>query len=338
VVYLNENDKNFYYRSSPYYSAGTQGYFVGEVAANLGGNQKNLKYPTTIIDLGPRNNYIQEIVFSDKYDGYIASKLTTTTFTDVSDLLNIFLLSRLANQKFNEAMLQGLNVLKFFNARGTTLSIDGDYSQMVSINSELGVNEFDSANYPPDPSGQDPVYFNSGNAEDGIFGIFYSSDTQTRDYVSPKREIIDVTAPITQQCLFNEIPTFSQVVPFYQWQIKQNGDADSIFGSKKNEWYSDILDNGFLSYRYQSLDRLNATSRYFRGQGSTSDYFKGYIFSRNPATGELNPNVNSQSGNFPNSRVITVGTPYHFYFGLKKGRSSFDKFYRKWINSDNIID
>jgi hypothetical protein len=338
IVYFNNNDKNFYYRSSPYHSGATEQYFVGS-SSGQGGNNRNLKTPTTIIDLGPRSNYIQEIVYSDKYDGYTVNKLNSTTFGDVSDLINIFVLSRLVNSSIRNQMLsaEGANIFTFFNKRNSKF-VDGDYAQMVSINSEIGVNEFDSANYPTNPTGQDPIYFNNGNSNDGIFGIFFSSDTQIRDYISPKREIINTTAPITQQCAFNNIPTFSQEVPFYQWGIKQNLTNDSIFGSQNNEWYTEKLGSKFLSYRYQTLDRLNTSSRYFRGQGSTSDYFKGYIFSRNPSTGELDPNSNSQSGNYPLPRVITVGAPYYFYFGLKKGRSSFDKFYRKWINSDNVID
>jgi hypothetical protein len=335
MIYLNNNDKNFYYRSTPYYSGASEQYFIG-ISSGQDGNIRNLKNPTTIIDLGPRNNYIQEIIYSDKYDGYILNRLNTTTFGDVSDVVNIFVLSRLANTSIGSQMIGGTNILRFFSR--SNKFVDADYAQMVSINSELGVNEFDSANYPTNPTGQDPIYFNNGNSSDGIFGIFFSSDTQIRDFISPRREIIDTTAPITQQCSFNNIPTFSQEIPLYQWEIKQNPSGDSIFGSQKNEWYSDKIDNKFLSYRYQTLDRLNASSRYFRGNGSTTDYFKGYIFSRNPSTGELDPNPNSQSGNYPLPRVITVGAPYYFYFGLKKGRSSFDKFYRKWINSDNVID
>jgi hypothetical protein len=336
IVYFNQVDKNFYYRSSPYYSGLTEQYFIG-LNSGQDGNNRNLKTPTTIMDLGPRSNYIQEIVFSDKYDGYIVNKLNTTTFGDVSDILNIFILSRLANTSIGSQMIGGANILSFLNKRDSKF-VDADYAQMISINSELGVNEFDSANYPTNPTGQDPIYFSNGSSDNGIFGIFFSSDTQIRDYISPKREIIDLTASVTQQCAFNNIPTFSQIVPLYQWEIKYNSTGDSVFGSQDNEWFTERLDNKFLSYRYQTLDRLNASSRYFRGQGSTSDYFKGYIFSRNPSTGELDPNPNSQSGNYPLPRVITVGAPYYFYFGLKKGRSSFDKFYRKWINSDNVID
>jgi hypothetical protein len=35
---------------------------------------------------------------------------------------------------------------------------------------------------------------------------------------------------------------------------------------------------------------------------------------------------------------MTVGAPFHFYFGLKKGKTAWDRFAQKWINFDVIID
>ena len=59
--------------------------------------------------------------------------------------------------------------------------------------------------------------------------------------------------------------------------------------------------------------------------------------------GNYNPNFASQDLNtapfsIPNSRIITVGAPYHFYFGLKKGKTSFDRFAIKWIGFEIITD
>ncbi len=33
---------------------------------------------------------------------------------------------------------------------------------------------------------------------------------------------------------------------------------------------------------------------------------------------------------------LTVGAPFYFYFGLKKGKSAWDRFAKKWINFENI--
>ena len=40
----------------------------------------------------------------------------------------------------------------------------------------------------------------------------------------------------------------------------------------------------------------------------------------------------------PDDMKITVGAPFHFYFGLRRGASSFDRFKTKWINTSNITN
>jgi hypothetical protein len=333
---------NFYYRSSPW--DGNK--FIGADAPNYSaykGNVKNLKFPTTIMDLGPRSQFLQEIVMSDDYDGYVVKKMGSTTFTDVSEILNLLIISRLANTSFLAQLLGagGGNILSYFNQR-SKLFVDADYAQMISISSELGVADFESANYPSIPGTQDPIYFNGGNSVDGIIGIFFSSDTQVRDFISPKRTIINDEAMVTDTCAFNYFNVFTQSVPFYQWEIK-TGDPDSIFGSQSNDWYTNTLSTDFFTHKYQTLDRIEQNSRYFRTNGSTliKDY-KGYIYSVD-SLGNYNPSNLSQDPNTapfnnPISRIITVGAPYHFYFGLKKGKTSFDRFAIKWIGFEIITD
>jgi hypothetical protein len=343
TVYLHPTN-NFYYRSSPY--DGTN--FIGSdppsgVFGNYGGNNRNLKYPTTIMDLGPRSFYLQELIMSDDYDGYVVNRLNETSFTDVEDILNLFILNRLTNTKFLESLFGGggANVLTYFDQRSKNF-VDGDYAQMISISSELGIADFESANYPSVPT-QDPIYFGNANDEDVVFGIFYSSDTQLRDFITPKRTIISPTATVTDPCAFNYFRVFSQTVPFYQWDIKQNPGQNSIFGSQSNDWYTSPLGSSFLQNRYQSMDRLQPTSRYFRTNGSTqTQYFKGYIYSVDPITNDLSWSPSTQDPNAapfsPSDRIITVGAPFHFYFGLKKGKTAFDRFAKQWIKFDTITD
>jgi hypothetical protein len=342
---------NFYYRSSPW--DGTK--FIGAdapsggIVGSYGGNDKNLKFPTTIMDLGPRSQFLQEIVMSDDYDGYVVNKMGSTTFTDVSDILNLLIISRLASTGFLAQLLGagGGNILSYFNKR-SKLFVDADYAQMISISSELGIADFESANYPSIAGSQDPIYFNAGDTQDGIIGIFFSSDTQIRDFITPKRTIIDDLAPVTSTCAFNYFSVFTQSVPFYQWEVKE-GDPDSIFGSQSNDWFTNPVSGGeFFTHKYQNLDRLNQTSRYFRtNTSSLIKDFKGYIYSVSGTTGSgtfgYNASSSSQDGNTaqysnPDSRVITVGAPFHFYFGLKKGKTSFDRFATKWIGFETITD
>jgi hypothetical protein len=331
VVVLHNPTNNFYYRSSPWNSE-TQNFIGNDANDNYGGNFRYLMFPTTILDMGPRNDYIQELVMSDDFDGYVMKNLDSTSYGDVSELLNMLIITRLANRNFL-TQIAGVGIIKFFSR--TKLMIDGDYAQMNSINSEVGVAPFESINYSWTSPGQDPIFYKSGGENDTIFGIFFSSDTRVRDFISPKRTIINSNLTVTDTCSFNNISVFSQEVPFYQWRIKE---TPFIFGNQENDWYSDPLTNGYFKFKYQDLDRLNPDSRYFRTNGSPETQFdKGYIYAvKGNTQDDLSAEVEYWDRNTINPQIITVGAPYHFYFGLKKGKSSFDRFRRKWINTEEI--
>jgi hypothetical protein len=239
----------------------------------------------------------------------------------------------------------GANVNTYFNSRSKGF-VDGDYAQMISINSELGVVEFDTTNYLPigGPQDQDPIYFANPNSNDPIFGIFFSSDTQVRDFLSPKRTIINPLTQPNSNCAFDNFYVYSQEVPFYQWELKNSTDSryKNIFGSQTNDWYTQPIRNfSFFTKRYQSLDRLDSSSRYFRSYLSLSLYnseYKGYIYSYNSITNQYNPDILSWERNSPPNSTITVGSPFYFYFGLKKGKTAWDRFIKKWINFENITE
>ena len=333
-LYFDQKTRNFYYRSSPWDNNASE--FVGYESprgslGGYGGNFNNLKYPTTIMDLGPRSIFLQEIVLSDKFDGYVLNRVNTTTYGDVSELLNLLIITRLATPSFLDRIL-GVGILSFFSR--TKLMVDGDYAQMISINSELGVAPFQSTNYPDSPPGiQNPIYYDGGSNR--LFGVFFSSDTQTRDFITPKRTIINPNVSVFNNCSFNDFPVFSQTVPFYQWNLRG---GNSIFGTEDNEWGSDpISGSDFLSSPYQSLDRLNLSSRYMRtSERNETQYFKGYIYSVN-TNGDITPSISSIIPNSDDGALFTVGAPFHFYFGLKQGKSAFDRFTTKWIDTTTTL-
>jgi hypothetical protein len=177
-------------------------------------------------------------------------------------------------------------------------------------------------------------------------GIFFSSDTQTRDYITPKRTIISPSATTQSVCAFNNFSVYSQVVPLSQWRIatdptNYDSDTDSIFGRQFNNWDFTVSANTVFSHRYQSLDRLLESSRYFRGTNiSQTQFQKGYIYAVN--TGDTitadpfywDPNATPAASN----QLVTVGAPFHFYFGLRRGASAFDRFRTKWINTSNVTN
>ncbi|NBU82534.1 MAG: hypothetical protein EBS55_12875, partial [Flavobacteriaceae bacterium] len=268
------------------------------------------------------------------------------TFGTVDDILNLFIISRFIDKSFLEKLLGGGNIVEYFsNSRGdegvggNKFQIDADYAQLISTNSELGVSPFVASNYPdnPYPGEQNPIFFDCDN----VIGIFFSSETQIRDYITPKRTIINGSVTINSNCAFNNFPVFSQEVPLSQWIINGTGD-DSIFGRQFNNWSLDVAGNVF-SYRYQSLDRLDPTSRYFRNNGSPlTQYQKGYIYAVYSSTTNNVVTITADNqyweNNDPEEEQVTFGAPFHFYFGLRRGASAFDRFRTKWINSNTVTN
>jgi len=106
----------------------------------------------------------------------------------------------------------------------------------------------------------------------------------------------------------------TQVVPFYRWQVES---TTSIFGNEDNNW---LTGTPIVSSKYQKLDFDN--SPYFK---VTNGQNLGYIYNRGPNGNPLE--------SWPGLQDIYFleGAPYHFYFGLKRGKSAMNRFITKYI-------
>jgi hypothetical protein len=51
---------------------------------------------------------------------------------------------------------------------------------------------------------------------------------------------------------------------------------------------------------------------------------------------EFNNGVFTKGDKVFNARIMTPSGPYYFYFGLNRGKSAFDRFLTKWIQSDTF--
>jgi hypothetical protein len=384
TIYFHNPLNNYYYRSSPWNGSD----FVGKVSTAENGNIRNLLTPTTILDMGPKASFIQELVYSDEYDGYIVDRIPSTTYQDTTDLLNLFVLSRILNTSFLQQIIplpvdEGGNEegsddptvgAMFQNTRWANGSqfalgilpglIDADYAQMISINSEFGVQE-----YSPETYTNNSIFFGEDEgipatpfiiafrgrlvrSNKPVFGIFFSSDTQLRDYVSPRRTLYDEDASLPPaDDVVTDIKVKTQVVPFYQWNIfHDRQQPPGIFGYQSNNYITeyDTLEytnsvsfpNGFFSHGYQSLDRLNPDSEYFNPDGNNAFTYKGYIINY-----EITQDINGNNIYTPTATLqqtplnrYTFGAPYHFYFGLIQGASAMDLFIQKYVDTNIVYE
>ena len=333
VVYYEKDTNNFYYRSSPYrITGGTSGSgtFIGRPVSGLRNsvNRRNLLFPTTIINLGIKDDFYQEIIFDPSAKGYIMKSLVPTSYSDTSDLVNLFVISRITDEGFLRQIISlGDNALQqLFSRNGSSRRIDADLAQSMSINSEYGVIPFSPEFYSVTGSPDDPVQI-IGPLTKPTMAVFFSSttqDLQNKDYLTPG--VINFRPSNNANAITYPYGIKSQEVPFYQWEIKDTA-AAGVFGDQGNNWATNI--NDIFSRRYQSLDRRSIITPSYMIPAiyPISDQFaRGYLFN-GTATNVVDFSyvANAPNWDVPTQKYL-VGAPNHFYFGLIKGETALDKF------------
>jgi len=327
IVYFDSDTNNFYYRSSPYSDARNR--FIGMFTGNEASvNDINLLFPTTIMNLGMKDYFYSEITFEPATNAYIIPNLNPTSYADTSDLINLFVISRITDATFlGQVLNAGDNSLQQLFSRydddgifdNRRRRLDGDIAQLLSINSEVGNVNFSPEYYTAE--GVNPSVDIGGTEENPIVEVWFSSttqDLQTKDYLTPGR----INFRGSNNVGYYPYPygIKSQVVPFYPWKLKN---TVSIFGNQYNNWGTrpnDIIQNT----EYQGLDRSTLDTKYFIGSnmGISDLNARGYIF-----------NVDS-NGNYTTDgakkQSFLTGAPYHFYFGVVNGETALDKFKTKY--------
>lgn len=337
LVFRIENN-SFFYRSSPYnQNVGFVGMKSGGVSFNEIGNKYFLGTPTTIVDLGPKDNIIKNVCAKPEFQGYYLNRLKGSTYNTPGDLLQLFVVSRLTNATFLNNLFSEVpgstsSIGQFFSREGE--KIDGDFAQLISINSELGVTPFS-----PQVYSSESLFF--GISKEPMMGVFFTADTISRDFVSPGRTTYIDT---TKKFGYNTFGRKTQEVPMYQWAWVNGEGKPNIFGSQNNTWYTEQSTNGvFYSIGYQNIDRLNDDT-YFPSQITRpTNQRPGYIYNSKPLFDGSNnitgftydpfidnsfaiPSFNQIDVEQDLKRGFIVGAPYHFYFGIRKGKTAFDKF------------
>ena len=332
VVYFNMDSNNFYYRSSPWSDSLNK--FIGKRTGNVGTlNDLNLLFPTTIINLGMKDYFYSEITFDSSTKGYIIPNIDSTSYGDTSDLVNLFVISRITDNSFLSNIIPlGDNSLNQLFSRPER-RIDGDLAQLMSINSEIGNVNFSPEYYDIRPGAINPTNI-LGTSEDPIMAVWFSSttqDLQTKDYLTPGR----INFRGSDNVGYYPYPygIKSQLVPFYQWKL--NPGSSTIFGNQFNDWATtpqDIIQNN-----YQELDRSTTNTKYYlNGTSIANDLTaRGYIYS---VDGDVTnyPTVGGRYTSTPQtSNRFLVGAPYQFYFGVVKGQSALDRFKTKYSLDEN---
>lgn len=254
LVFFNILDNTFYYRSTPYNPITQK--FIGQKVVNSDHSfYYELLHPTTFYDIGVRDEFFYEICTDPALDPTcsVARDITSTSYQDPANIVE-YGLNYLMDISNGSTDVDDFFKSTDFNKKLTTFN--GDFIQLMSINSESGIEAFDLDNsqyFMYNGEIIDPEesiahsYFTSGGTSYGPLPIDFK---------------LDVNGKFIRGCLNYRLGDYSQPVPFYLWDKKGNG-----FGSYNSNRYKQMWDRTSISSMpLQRIFSVSATT------ATTSNY------------------------------------------------------------------
>jgi hypothetical protein len=262
VRYVSSQDR-FYYRSAIYTSESNWG---GDKPTQIG-------RPTTMVDLGPRDEFIKEICIDPTLDPNcsVSRSIGSTSFQSFGELLGLAINYRMDTSN-NDFQIE-----QFFDNGGFTFSneiFDGDILQLISINNEVGIEEFDLQNpkylgysyqvLDPDVY---PDVFKNGTSVYGPLPVTFFLDEDGERVRSCLNEPTHISNDGTTQ-VQGRLTESSQKVPFFLWDKGGTG-----FGP----YNETTLDNQSWDYGNVQVQPLQGMTYSYNLTGSTDDSSDKYL-------------------------------------------------------------
>lgn len=228
-----ESVKRFYYRSTITNSSGT---LVGNSTFS---NMKRLGHPTTMVDLGPRDEFIKEICTDETLDPScsVVRSIGPTSFQDFGELLGLAI-----NYRMDVEIKDGFSINDLFDNTGflfygfTNQVLDGDILQLISINNEVGIEQFNLQN-------QKYLGYSYQNLDPETYPNVFTGGTNIWGPLPITMQFDDDGTKV-RYCLndVGRLTESSQQIPFYLWDKKGTGFGPYNDGTKDNQaWdYSSI--------------------------------------------------------------------------------------------------
>jgi len=217
-------DQNrFYYRSASF-------------KTTTGFDRLNLNRPTTIVDLGPRDEFIKEICIDKSLDPNcsVSRSIGATSYKPLGDLLGLAINYRMDVADGSGDLDMFFSNKGFQNKLGIRNVLDGDILQLLSINNEAGIEEFDLEN---------PKYlgYRFDTLDPELNPSFYQISGSWGPL--PITMELDEDGERVRLCL-NEpgrLTESSQPVPFYLWDKGGTGFGPGGTGRSNQSWnYSSL--------------------------------------------------------------------------------------------------
>jgi hypothetical protein len=300
-----DNGAHYYYRATPY----ENGNFIGENNGDYG----EILFPTTIMDLGPRNMFIKEICVDPELDVNcsISKSIGATSYQDINDLMEYVIQSKEIKERGK------LQAKDLFDKRGGG-KMDGDIAQLLNFNSQMGIFGYEDENdespyYPPGGA-----FIYDGYGPVGVDFVFSEDDEDTA--------IIEKDGTLMRLCLnsVGNLTETAQDIPFYKWDKKGDGFGGNGSTSEAQDW---VL-NTIHTTKYQggwTSPTLMETDPYNDAGGPPTDNINSHYFD-----GSILPPIRDCGDDNYNETVIPIGGPFFFYFGLRTGKTAWNKFVKNF--------
>lgn len=264
IVRYNSNEDRFYYRSARYRNESSWG---------STGKNTLIGRPTTMVDLGPRDEFIKEICIDPSLDPNcsVTRQIGPTSFKSFGEIMGLAINYRL------DVTNNGHDIKDFFNNGGftyTTQVFDGDLLQLISINSEVGIEEFDlqNPNYAGysyqflDPELYPQVFKNGTNVWGPLPITFFLGEDGERVRACLNEPTHIANDGVTR--IQGRLTESSQKVPFFLWDKKGTG-----FGA-----YNDLTkDNQSWDYGHIQVQPLQGMTYAYNLTNASDDSSDKYL-------------------------------------------------------------
>lgn len=277
--------------------------------------KRDINFPTTIIDLGPRISWIKEVCFDPELDvnSSVVRNIGSTSFRYIDDLMEYVIQSKELKERGK------LDVLDLFDKRGYGL-IDGDVAQLLNFNTQTGIYpfEFEQQNSPY------TSYYSTYFDKVGAIGI-----NLVYDIDNPNTPQIEPSGVTTRKSLNTpgRLGETSQKVPYFMWDTDGHGFGEVNNNGEMQSYYTGKVYN-------QRIQEIGANLNADPNQDIYDDYyFDPYslppirdCIEVNGVKKKYNDNYKEYTVNGEQRHLMEIGTPFHFIFGLRKIKTAFDKF------------
>jgi hypothetical protein len=206
-----------------------------------------------------------------------------------------------------------------FDKRGGG-KLDGDIAQLLNFNSQMGIfgyedEDNESPYYPPGGA-----FIYDGYGPVGVDFVFSEDDEDTA--------IIEKDGTLMRLCINSagNLTETAQDIPFYKWNKRGDGFGGNGPTSESQDWVLGTIHTTKYQGGWTSPSLMEPTpSAMVNAGGSPTENINEHYYD-----GSILPPIRDCGDDNYSDEIIPIGGPFFFYFGLRTGKTAWNKFVQKF--------